>query len=339
MGLWDKVKGKANDFANTAKTAVNAPGDRPFSDESDITVRDAEAPSYALEDDTMFDGAPVPRDAGDGGDAPDGSDDWGGWDPNDVDAFWDRVHAIEAAGNQGDDELEAALHQHGLRDKAHFDRVRDTFGAHHGSSPDFAQAALDARTRQTKHAMKARMEGSLKGELAPVEGASLEQWAWVMAKMASGGDIGALLKTAGWDRGKWDRVSAEWNARMSRDTTATIATAYGQAFVATGAGPFGAAGKASAASMLDASQRDVGGQEPIPFERWIEITEAQSAASQQGIPAAQILQSYGLTPADWGTIGGWWSQRFNANAMKLINEYNRLSEKYKAKFARGFPVG
>jgi hypothetical protein len=264
------------------------------------------------------------------------TEEWGGWDPNDWAAYWDKIFAIEAAGNRSDADLAAKLREHGLRDKAHFDRVRETFQSHYGNDPDFSQAGIDSRMRSTKQQMSARMEGELKGDLAPVEGATLQQWAWVMAKVASGQSVEPLLKTAGWDKAKWDRVTAEWNARMSRDTTATIATAYGQAFVASGAGPFGDAGKATAASMLDASKPGVAGDEPIPFEKWIEITEAQRAGSQQGMDAAAILKSYGMTPGDWGTVGGWWSQKFNANAMKMINDYNRLSEKYKQKFAKGF---
>ncbi len=259
-----------------------------------------------------------------------------GWAPDDWASFWDKVYDIEAAGNRSDEELEAKLAEYGLRSKAEFDEVRTAFNEAYGEDPDFAQAGLDSRTRSVKNAMSGRLNGELKGELAPVEGATLEQWAWVMAKSASGQDISGLLKTAGWDDAKWQRISAEWNARMARDTTASIATAYGQAFVGSGAGPFADAGKATATSMLDSSKNGVAGADPISFERWIEITEAQSAAASHGLDAATVLKSYGLTPADWGTAGGWWSQKFNANAMKLIGQYNELSTKFKAKFAGGF---
>ncbi len=265
-----------------------------------------------------------------------GNEAFGGWDPKNWDSYWDKVYDIEAAGNRSDEELDAKLSEYGLRDKEHFDEVRSAFNEQYGEDPDFAQAGLDSRTRSVKNAMNGRMQGELKGELAPFEGVSLEQWAWVMAKVASGQDVGPHLITAGWDQPKWDRVSAEWNARMGRDTTATIATAYGQAFVASGPGPFGDAGKAAASSMLDPSKSGVVGKDPIPFEKWIEITEAQSAAASQGMDAATVLKSYGMTPADWGTIGGWWSQKFNANAMKMIGQYNELSGKYKEKFSAGF---
>lgn len=292
-----------------------------------VVMPEPEAPELTLEEEADEEEVSV---------ASTGATPVGAWDPNDIDEFWMRVHAIEEAGNRSDEDLEVALKKYGLRDKAHFDEVRDDFSSRFGDDPDFMQAAINARTRAVKQQMAGRMEGELKGELAPVEGVTLEQWAWLMAKIAGGGDAAELLALAKLEAPTWDRVSAEWNARMSRDTTATIATAYGQAFVASGPGPFAEAGKATAAAMLNPNQTGVAGKEPIPMERWIEITEAQSAASQQGIDASTVLKSYGMTPADWGTAGGWWSQHFNANAMKLLPEYNRLSDMYKAKFAKGF---
>ena len=42
-------------------------------------------------------------------------------------------------------------------------------------NPDFAQAAIDSRTRTMKLKMQGRMQGELKGELGPFEGVTLEQ--------------------------------------------------------------------------------------------------------------------------------------------------------------------
>ncbi|MBX7152791.1 hypothetical protein K1X84_14265 [bacterium] len=79
----------------------------------------------------------------------------------------------------------------------------------------------------------------------------------------------------------------------------------------------------------------VSGDDPIPFEKWIEITEAQNAASQQGIDAGTVLKQYGMTIGDWSNVSAWWSQKFNANAMSMFEEYTRLSDKYREKFATG----
>jgi hypothetical protein len=323
MGLWDKIKNKTNEVVNQARVGAAPQPAAPQQVTSEPAAQEGDA---ALESEAAED---TPEDEADD------SIDLGQFDADDVDTYWERVFQIEAAGNRGDAELEQELARHGLQDKAHFDRVREFFNNRYGHDTAFSQAGLDARGRMGKREINARME-QMKGEMAPVEGVTLEQWAWVMAKIASGGNHVELLKIASMDQPKWDRVSAEWNARMSRDTTATIATAYGQAFVATGPGPFGDAGKAAAASMLDASQSGVAGKEPISLEKWVEITEAQSAAANQGMDAGAVLRSYGMTPADWGTVSSWWSQHFSANAMKLLGDYNRFSEKYKEKFAKGF---
>ena len=71
------------------------------------------------------------------------------------------------------------------------------------------------------------------------------------------------------------------------------------------------------------------------MERWIEITQAMNAGTAKGIDPAATLASYDMNAADWGTAGGWWSQHFNANAIALLPEYNRLTEVYEAKFAAG----
>lgn len=257
-----------------------------------------------------------------------------GWGVNDaeLEEFQERFQEIEEARS---DEVDFAskLDDYGFLDEAHYLWVRERIEGGDKAQAAELQKLLDAQTAQLKSELNARLTGELAGELVPVEGVTLEQWAWVQAKLASGQDLAGLLKTAGMDMPKWDRVSAEWNARMSRDQTASIATAYGQAFLATGAGPFGEAGKAAADALLDPSKKGVAGGDPISFERWIEIQEAQSAGVAQGKDAAAILASFGMTPADWGTVGGYWAQKFGANAMAMLDDYNRLTEKYRAKYA------
>ena len=49
--------------------------------------------------------------------------------------------------------------------------------------------------------------------------------------------------------------------------------------------------------------------------------------------AAGVLASFGMTPADWGMASAWWGQKFTAEAMLRIDEYNQLTEKYQAKYA------
>jgi hypothetical protein len=169
-------------------------------------------------------------------------------------------------------------------------------------------------------------------------GVALEDWARAQAAITSGATLEQILPAMGIDAATWQAVSAEWNARMSRDTTVTIATVYGQAFAGAGAGQFGAAGQATAAAMNPGGSTS-GSDAPVPFEKWIEITVAQGAGSQNGQDPAAVLAQFGITPADWGMIGGWWGQHFNAHAMEMMEEYNKWTAHYEAQYGVGHADG
>ena len=51
------------------------------------------------------------------------------------------------------------------------------------------------------------------------------------------------------DPAKWDRVSNEWMARMSRDTSGVISSAYAAAFAGGASGQFAGAAQASAPAL------------------------------------------------------------------------------------------
>ncbi len=78
---------------------------------------------------------------------------------------------------------------------------------------------------------------------------------------------------------------------------------------------------------------------PIPLERYVEIEQAQAQGSAQGKDAAAVLQSFGMTPLDWSSVGAWWSQFIARNSMKnggeLHKRYTDLQGKYEAKYKAG----
>ncbi len=233
----------------------------------------------------------------------------------------------------------ALLQEYGIRNEQHYHQVKATVGRYiespaaqqkYGGIGEIMHVKMKATQDYMMGGMQNKLQGELKGEIEPVEGISLDQWATAMVKVANGKPIAGILATLGVDQAKWDRVSAEWNARMSRDTTATIATAYGKAFTNSSANDskFGAA-----------AQNPGQGPLPVPLEQYIEMMEAQSAASQQGRDASQVLQGFGLTVIDWSNLGSWFSAYFNENALKnngaLHAQWNALQEKYAAKYKAG----
>lgn len=189
---------------------------------------------------------------------------------------------------------------------------------------NITQLEMNALTQYEMQKVQSRAQGELAGELAPINGVTMQDWARAQAQLAAGKALTGVLSTLHLERAIWDSVSAEWMARMSRDTTATIATVYGQAFSA-------------AAGASDVGATDNQGP-PISLEQWVEIMEAQSASANQGGDANQVLAKYGLNALAWSNAGAWWSTHFSQNAMKndgeLQRRFSELSNRYKQKFAQ-----
>jgi len=228
--------------------------------------------------------------------------------------------------------------EYGVRNQQHYYQVKATVERYimspaaqqkYGGVGEIMHVKMKATQDYMMGGMQQKLGGELKGEVEPVEGVSLDQWAQCQVKIVSGGNLDDILRGLGIDKAKWDRVSAEWNARMSRDTTATIATAYGNAFTK--------ASSSSGGQFSEAAQRPGQGAMPMTLEKYVEIMEAQSAGSAQGKDASQILKSFGLSILDWSNVGSWFSAYINDNALKndakVLNEFNALQAKYKAKYA------
>jgi len=199
-----------------------------------------------------------------------------------------------------------------------------------GESPTDCEFRMGGIARERIMAEKAGAMSGDGGALSPVEGISLEAWAQIQAQVASGVDHLPLIAAAGMDTPMWDRVSAEWNARMSSDTTATVATAYGNAFAGGGVGQFGGAAAQAASQGIGG---DVGA-EPVPFETFVEVGVAQSAASDRGEDVHAVLASFGMTAVDWSNIGMYWNKRMAQEATKYHRLYSEYSDKYAAKYGQ-----
>jgi hypothetical protein len=236
--------------------------------------------------------------------------------------------------------------EHGIRDQPHFYQVQATMDRYvqsedaqdrYGGMDAIMQLQMNAHMDASMGQMQARAQGELAGELAPFEGVSLQEWAGAQAKVASGGDVDDIIRDLGIDRAKWDRVSAEWNARMSRDTTATIAMEYGKAFSGAAQGMYGGAAAAGAGAMTPGG--DVSGDPPIPFETWVELEVAQSKGVEQGRDANDVLASFGMNALAWSNASAWWSVYFNRHAMEdgqaLLHEYNELRDRFDAQYSAG----
>lgn len=153
--------------------------------------------------------------------------------------------------------------------------------------------------------------------LEPVEGITLEQWAGVNAKLASGTSTDDAIKSTGIDMPKWDRVNNEWLTRMKNDTSFTIATKYSAAFNT------GASGNLGSGSQINADS--------IPFEKYVESMVAQDVLGKQGRDAQDVLKDFGMTVADYSNVSSYWSGKMMTD-FSLAGKFAQLDVQFRKKY-------
>ncbi len=234
-----------------------------------------------------------------------------------------------------DSQFDASAPQYGFKRNSRF-AYRDHFLGMQLEFQDLerrankkGQQALDAANAWQKQEMDGHVAVAKTGGLLdPVEGITIEDWAAANAKIVSGMELSAVLNVLKLEKPVWDAVSAEWNGRMSRDTTFAIATTYGAAFTNSNIGKF-----AATANAAPAAGGGVGLQKTLAdFEEYVKIMCHQSAAAGQGIDAVSVLKKYGLTITDWSTIGMHWGGKISSG-MSLAMRMGDLMAKYGAQFA------
>ncbi len=315
MGLFDKVKGLVKGAAQPQPAPQAPPPQAPPPQHHEEAADD--------DDDEQFDLA--------------------GFDPiNDEGAFFNAVLHMESEGQFGGTDASRAeiMQRYGIRDRGHWHTVRDSnyqmLARKYGSSNEASQQEMNWRQGQ----MQAHMQGQTakaasSGALAPVEGVSLAAWAALNAAIVSGGNTEDLIKGAGIDKARWDRVSAEWNARMARDTTFAVATAYGNAFQAASQGKFG--DFAREANAARAQNRELALAPPMPYEAYYDILIQQAYAAKQGKDPIEALKACGLTIVDWTDLGAYMGYLFNRDAQRNWAWYEQIHKTTEAKYAAMYP--
>ena len=153
--------------------------------------------------------------------------------------------------------------------------------------------------------------------LDPVEGVSVEQWAEVNAKLASGTAAEEAIKDYGMDMPKWDRVNNEWTTRMSNDTSFVISQKYAAAFNSTATGNLGSG------AGIDAQS--------IPFEKFVESMVAQDVLGKQGRDAQDVLKDFGMTVADYSNVSSYWTGKMMSD-FSLAAQMATLDAQFRQKY-------
>lgn len=333
MGFFDKLKKTAKDALESQQPAQPSAPPPPAAAPPPQQQHAPQAPVYAGPT-FQYDGYTLPIPAG--------------WENLPIDAWFfkletlrDRLmHAeeerlqpmVDADGNRLDPE-EIILILEGFQNGGHFEKFRGwgvwSWANQVGEDPTNLEFRMGGIAREKIMANKAAAMSGPGGGLSPVEGVTCETWAQLNAAIASGGNLDQLLAKAQMDRAKWDRVNAEWLARMSTDTTMAIATVYGAAFTGGGHGQFSGA-------AAHAANVGVGGDlshEPVQFERYCEIEAAMACASERGEDVNQLLAQFGMTAMEWGQLGMFWSKKMQQDAMGYHRLYTEYSAKYRAQYS------
>jgi hypothetical protein len=269
--------------------------------------------------------------------------DLAGFDPNDENSFFEAVLHMESEGQFGgtDESRAQIMQQRRISDRLHWQKVRDTMygelSKRFGSFEAVHQAESNWRTGQMQRAMQGNVAAkAASGELNPVEGISLAQWAAFNAGIVAGMDVNELLKANGIKDDRWQRVSAEWNARMARDTTFAIATEYGAAFQKASSGPYG--NYAREANAARAANRDMTMPPPLTFDQYFDVLYAQDYGTRAGQDPQAILKSMGLTIIDWTDLGAYYGYYIIRNHARLYqSEILPAMKRAEAKHASANP--
>jgi hypothetical protein len=320
MGLFDKLKKTVGDVKGQMQGNSAAPPPPP--------PQPQQAPEAAP--------APVIDDA------PDDSFDLAGFDPNDEDAFFNAVLHMESEGQFGgtDESRAEIMTRYRIRDRSHWHTVKESVYAmlieRYGSMDEVGQREMNWRTGQMQRHMQSQVaKATTSGALAPVEGVSLEAWAAINASIVSGANADDLLKGAGIDPARWQRVSGEWNARMARDTTFAVATTYGNAFQAASQGKYGAYAREATAAR--AANRELAMEPPISYEQYYEIMYEQAYAAKQGKDPVAALKGCGLSIVDWTDLGSYFGYHFHRTGVRDHATYEAIHKRVEAAFAAKYP--
>ena len=323
MGLFDKLKSKVKGAMQGE--AAPPPPEQPQHDHShDHADHDHsdDGDSGGHDDEEQFDVA--------------------GFDPNnDEESFYNAVLHMESEGQFGgtDESRAEIMERFGIRDRMHWQTVKEScysvLAQRYGGN-EVSQREMNWRSGQMQqHQVQQQQTMAAGGGFAPVEGVSLEAWAAINASIIGGAHWEDLLKGARIDKARWDRVSAEWNARMARDTTFAITTVYGNAFQAASKGKFGEHAREAAAAR--AANRELSMQPPMTYEQYYEILQEQAYAAKQGKDPVAALKECGLSIVDWTDLGTFMGYLFTRDAGRNWPHYQAIHERVEAKYAAKYP--
>jgi hypothetical protein len=224
------------------------------------------------------------------------------------------------------------MQRYGIRDRSHWRLVKEScdqvLSKKYGSFEAMYQQFTNWHMGQMQKAQQAKVASMTKaGGFEPADGITLERWAAINAAMAAGANMQDLLKGAGIDPARWERASAVWLDRMTKDTTFAVATVYGNAFQAASQGKYAANVKDAMAAR--AENRDLALALPATYDQFFDILFEQSFAFAAGKDPQETLKGMGLSVVDWtdlGNVMGYHMNRYGVRDHAQITAASNAAE-------------
>jgi len=174
------------------------------------------------------------------------------------------------------------------------------------------------------------MENSL---LEPVLGVTLQDYAVVSAKMATGIDANEICRALGIDPATYEEASAVWAARMQEDETMKVVSLFGQYF-----------GDADSHPKLgglraEICQEGLDNLEKIKTDRYLfeEINGAREAAYDYGLDGAEWVQeNFGISLGDFQIASMQWASVLNGETAEKTLHYMEYRQQMHDRYADQF---
>ena len=169
--------------------------------------------------------------------------------------------------------------------------------------------------------------------LEPIHGVSIQDYAAISAKMASGIDVKDICKLLGIEPAVFEEASAIWITRMQEDHTFEVTMEFGKYF--------GEADQHPKLGVLQASLSEEGAinVEKMKTDRYFyeELNGARQAAYEYGIDGAQwIEEKFGINLGDFQAVALQWMPITNDEPFETLDLFNKYREEKQKEYAAIF---
>jgi hypothetical protein len=201
--------------------------------------------------------------------------------------------------------------------------------------------------------------------LDPIEGVSLQVWAWAQAHIDLGHPHTSILGQVQIDPERWKRVTAQWLVRRATDRTGAVQAEY-EKYRPAQAQPAQVQpaqaqparveparvqvqpvqaqparveparvqvqpAQAQPVRVAQPAQAQPASTEPIALERWVEVSVALEVGQQRGWDCGQLMANFGLAPSEWAMAHAWWSQAYGMRSQdpNFIARFQQLQQYYR----------